>query len=93
MGGAGYIGSHTASELLKQNQKVVVIDNLTTGKRKYVDKKAIFYQCDVTDKKSLSEIIQKENEEEPINTIIYLAARLIVPESVKDPLSYYHNNL
>lgn len=93
MGGAGYIGSHAVLELIRDGHDVIVVDNLTTGKHKYVNEAATFYECDITDKTKLSDIISKENSNMPIDVVMHFAAKLIVPESVKQPLEYYHNNV
>jgi len=93
LGGAGYIGSHAVYELVRDNHEVVVIDNLSTGKRKYVHKSATFYECDITDSKKLEEIFKMECDKKTFDVVMHFAAKLIVPESVKKPLLYYHNNV
>ena len=52
-GGAGYIGSHVVNLLIDKKYKVTVIDNLVTGNIKLINKKAVFYKCDIADKKKL----------------------------------------
>lgn len=89
LGGAGYIGSHTATELLKDGHEVVIADSLVTGYIKAVPDNAIFYQGDIRDEKFLNELFQKEK----IDAVIHFAAFSLVGESVVNPLKYYENNL
>lgn len=89
LGGAGYIGSHTATELLNDGNEVVIADNLVTGYRKAVPDKATFYQGDIRDEQFLDELFKKEN----IDAVIHFAAFSLVGESVVNPLKYYENNL
>ena len=88
LGGAGYIGSHTVAQLVKDGQDVVVLDNLITGHKRAVDPKARFYQGDIRDYHFLSQVFSQEK----IDGIIHFAAFSIVPESMKDPLKYFDNN-
>jgi len=88
-GGAGYIGSHAVVELLDQGYEVVVVDSLVNGYRDMVDKRATFYKKDVRDAEALREIFEKES----IECVMHFAAYIKVPESMTDPLKYYHNNL
>ena len=60
LGGAGYIGSHTAYELLENNHEVVIADNLVTGYRAAVPERARFYQGDLRDKAFLNDLFKKE---------------------------------
>jgi UDP-glucose 4-epimerase len=87
-GGAGYIGSHTANRLLQLGFDVVVFDNLTTGFRNAVPKKAKFIEGDVRDTKLLIHLLQSEN----IQAIIHFAAKLNVKESTFKPQEYFDNN-
>lgn len=87
-GGAGYIGSHMALELLDAGEKVVVLDNLTTGFRWAVPDKATLVVGDFGDDDLVTETLARYDIEE----IIHFAARIVVPESVSDPLGYYLNN-
>ena len=89
VGGAGYIGSHTVYELLRANHQVVVFDNLSTGHQEFVPKGATFYQGDITNKKALDTVFENEK----IDAVMHFAAKIIVPESVTEPLSYYYNNV
>ena len=88
-GGAGYIGSHITEILLKKRKKVFLIDNLSTGHRKLINKKAKFFKLDIHNKKKINEIIEKYK----IDSVIHLAANLIIGESQKKPNKYYKNNV
>ncbi len=87
-GGAGYIGSHAVLALLDAGWPVVVIDNLTTGFRWAVPETATFVQGDIEDSALLARIFA----EHKIGAIMHFAGSIVVPESVEDPLKYYHNN-
>lgn len=89
LGGAGYIGSHTVSELIDEGYDVVVVDNLDTGHWEAVHPDAKFYEGDIRDSKFLKKVFKKEK----IDAVIHFAAYSIVGESMKDPLKYYDNNL
>ncbi len=89
LGGAGYIGSHTALELVKAGEEVIVVDNLVTGYRRAVPENATFYQGDIHDFAFLDTLFQKEQ----IDAVIHFAAYSLVGESVTNPLKYYDNNL
>lgn len=88
-GGAGYIGSNVAFDLLSLGEKVIVLDNLSKGFRQLVPSNAIFYQTDLVDLQALQEMFKKES----IQEVIHLAAYHILPESIEMPLEYYDNNL
>ena len=88
-GGAGYIGSHATKILLEQGETVVVIDNLSTGYKDAVDKRAHFYQIDIKDKEAVIAVLRKEN----IDAVIHFAAYSLVGESMVNPLKYYDNNV
>jgi len=86
-GGAGYIGSHTVLQLAARGERVVVLDDLSTGFRQAV--------CDlplvvgnVGDRKVVDALLAEHR----VDTIIHFAAHTIVPESVSNPLKYYGNN-
>lgn len=89
LGGAGYIGSHTAYELIKNNEDVVIADNLQTGYLKAVHPKARFYKGDIREKEFLDNLFKKEK----IDVVIHFAASSLVGESMTNPLKYYDNNL
>ena len=89
LGGAGYIGSHTALELIKKGHEVIVVDNLVTGYEKAIPDKAMFYQGDIRNFDFLDNLFKKEK----IDAVIHFAAYSLVGESVTNPLKYYDNNL
>ncbi len=93
IGGAGYIGSHVVYELIRDGHEVIVVDNLSTGRRDMVHKDARFYFGDITDKKSLVSIFNIECSRKKFDVVMHFAAKLIVPESLEKPLEYYHNNV
>jgi len=88
-GGAGYIGSHAVRQLLDHDFNVVVVDNLSTGHIKAVDPRAKIYLGDMRDLNFLASVF-KDNK---IDGVMQFAARIIVPESVSDPSSYYSDNI
>ena len=88
-GGAGYIGSHVTETLLKKYKKVFLVDNLSTGHRKLINKKAKFFKLDIHRKDKVREIIKKNK----IDSIIHLAANLIIGEGQIKPKKYYKNNV
>lgn len=89
LGGAGYIGSHTAYELIDNGVDVVIADNLETGHMEAVHPKARFYQGDIRDRAFCDMLFEKE----PIEGVIHFAANSLVGESMTKPLKYYDNNL
>ncbi len=87
-GGAGYIGSHMVLELLDAGEDVVVIDNLSTGFRWAVDRRAALVVGDIADVERVKETIRSHG----VRAIIHFAGSVVVPDSVADPLGYYLNN-
>lgn len=87
-GGAGYIGSHALLALKDAGWPVAVIDNLTTGFRFAIPEDIPFYEGDIEDADLLSRIFAEQR----IGAIMHFAGSIIVPESVENPLKYYHNN-
>ena len=87
-GGAGYIGSHMVHEVAESGERVVVLDNLSTGFDWAVPERVPFIVGDTGDQNLVGQILR----EHKVNSIIHFAGSLVVPESVKDPLSYYKNN-
>ena len=87
-GGAGYIGSHAVLALRDAGWTVAVIDNLTTGFRFAVPDDVPFYEGDIEDGALLARIFA----EQQIGAVMHFAGSIIVPESVENPLKYYHNN-
>ncbi len=87
-GGAGYIGSHMVLELLEAGEKVVVLDNLSTGRRSAVPDEVELIVGDFGDEPLVSDLIARHE----IDAIVHFAAKIVVPDSVVDPLGYYLNN-
>ena len=87
-GGAGYIGGHMVLGLLDAGEKVVVIDNLSTGFAWAVPPQATLVVGDFGDKALVARLIA----EHEVDAIAHFAAKIVVPESVTDPLGYYLNN-
>jgi UDP-glucose 4-epimerase len=87
-GGAGYIGSHAVLALQEAGHNPVVIDNLVTGFRWAVADNVPFYEGDIADGDLVAEIFAKED----IQAVMHFAGSVVVPESVENPLKYYHNN-
>lgn len=87
-GGAGYIGSHAVLALLDGGWPVAVVDNLTTGFRFAVPDAVSFYEGDIEDAALIARIIA----EQKVGAIMHFAGSIVVPESVENPLKYYHNN-
>ena len=95
-GGAGYIGSHTALELLNEGYEVVVYDNLCNSSKESLKrveeltgKTITFYEGDVMDEAALKAMLEKEG----VDAVIHCAALKAVGESVQKPLEYYRNNI
>ena len=88
-GGAGYIGSHIVELLVKAKANVIIYDNLVTGFKKLINKKAKFIKGDTKNLKKLTEVIQKNK----IVSIIHLAAYLNISESETNKKKYYKNNI
>jgi UDP-glucose 4-epimerase len=88
-GGAGYIGSHIVEQLIKNKEKVIILDNLVTGYKKLINKKAKFIKADIKNKSKITKIIKDYN----ISSIIHLAAYLNVSEAEKNKKKYYQNNI
>ncbi len=95
-GGAGYIGAHTAVELIGQGYETVLIDDfsksdqtLLAGIEKITGKKPVFFQGDCCDAKFLEKIFNENS----VDSVIHFAAYKSVSESVENPLMYYENNL
>ena len=88
-GGAGYIGSHIVELLIKTKSNIIIIDNLVTGHKKLLNKKAKFIKVDIKNKTLITKII---NDYE-ISSIIHLAGSLNVSEAEKNKKKYYKNNV
>lgn len=89
-GGAGYIGSHTAYELIDKGYEVVIVDNLSKGFESNVHPKASFYKVDLRDEEELIKVFEKEKN---IEAVMHFAGYIVVPESVSQPLEYFNNNV
>lgn len=87
-GGAGYIGSHMALELIGAGETVIVLDDLSTGLQQLVPPEAKFFLGDVGDRALLTHIFSTHD----IDTVFHFAGAIIVPDSVTNPLEYYANN-
>jgi UDP-glucose 4-epimerase len=90
-GGAGFIGSQLVNAIYDRNQKakVIVIDNLSTGKKKIVNARAKFFKIDIKNKKMLQGIFLKYK----FNSIFHFAANISIKDSEKNPEKYYLNNV
>ena len=86
-GGAGYIGSHTVLQLRERGDRVIVLDNLSTGFRQSLGEVQLV-EGDVGNSALVAQLLADEG----IDTVVHFAAHTIVPESVSDPLKYYGNN-
>jgi len=87
-GGAGYIGSHVVYGLLDQGERVIVLDNLSSGFRESVAEQAKLVVGDVGDLELVSRLIAENG----VDAIMHFAASTVVPESVAKPVDYYRNN-
>src|SRR5690349_12244047 len=86
-GGAGYIGSHVVRQLGDRKEKVVVLDNLSTGFRS-----AVLHGELVVGDTGDRELVSRVLRDHQVDTVMHFAAHTIVPESVSNPLKYYSNN-
>ena len=91
-GGAGYIGSHAVLALRDAGWPVAVIDNLTTGFRFAIPDGVPLYEGDIEDAELLARIFAEQGMGAGRGAIMHFAGSIVVPESVADPLKYYHNN-
>ncbi len=87
-GGAGYIGSHMVYELVDAGERVIVLDNLSTGHRWAVAEGVPLIVGESGDQPLVTRLIRDHG----VDAIIHFAASLVVPDSVRDPLGYYRNN-
>lgn len=96
-GGTGYIGSHTAVELIEAGYEVIIIDNLSNSTREVLKgieritgRRPTFYEADCNDREAMDRIF---TQHAPVSGIIHFAASKAVGESVHEPLKYYRNNI
>lgn len=87
-GGAGYIGSHMVHALVDAGERVVVLDNLSTGFRFLIPGSVPFVTGSTGDRDLVAEVIRSH----AVTSIIHFAASIVVPDSIRDPLGYYRNN-
>lgn len=88
-GGAGYIGSHTIKILLDAGEKVIVLDDLSTGNQDAIDSRALFVLGSCDDRELVTRIIK----EQEIDAIMHFAGKISVQESLLDPHKYYFHNV
>ncbi len=86
-GGAGYIGSHVVRQLGENGERIIILDNLSTG-----FSEAVLYGELVVGDTGNRELVSRLLKEHDIDTVMHFAAHTVVPESVSDPLKYYGNN-
>jgi len=87
-GGAGYIGSHAVLALHDAGWKMVVIDDLSNGRREAIPDGVPFLQADIADKDAIQPFLLAQE----VGAIMHFAGSIVVPESVENPLKYYRNN-
>jgi UDP-glucose 4-epimerase len=87
-GGAGYIGGHMAGMLVEAGYKVVVFDNLSTGVKPWVVRGAEFVKGDLLNMADCRKVFKTYS----VSAVMHFAAKIVVPESVAEPVLYYRNN-
>ncbi|SIR46424.1 SDR family oxidoreductase [Halanaerobium kushneri] len=87
-GGAGFIGSNIVDGLIEKGHKVIIVDNLSSGKKENLNEKAEFYHLDISDQE-----LEKVFKENNIAHVIHHAAQIDVQHSIKDPLFDAQNNI
>lgn len=87
-GGAGYVGSHIAYELIDNNYEVIIIDNLSTGQKKLIPSNSVFYEGDFSNYVLLEKIFNDHK----INSVIHCAALIDASDSLNKPIEYYREN-
>lgn len=87
-GGAGYIGSHTVLALADRGEDVIVLDNLSTGFASVIPDGVAFVEGNLGDRALLDRVM----DDQDLDAVIHFAGSIVVPDSVADPLAYYHNN-
>lgn len=86
-GGAGFIGSHLADELIKEGHQVVVIDNLSTGKKEFINPKAEFHKSDIRNLEEIKPLFKG------IDAVFHLAAQPRIQPSIINPVESHSNNV
>ena len=87
-GGAGYIGSCVSQYLIDKGNKVIIIDNLSTGLKSNIPKKSKFYKCNIQDTKKINKILSKNK----VDIVMHFAAYIDNAESILRPKKYFKNN-
>jgi len=87
-GGAGFIGSNIADYLIEKGKEVIIVDNLSSGKKENINQKAKFYQLDIRDQN-----LEKVFQENKISHVIHHAAQIDVQQSIADPIFDAENNI
>ncbi|MFN3685308.1 UDP-glucose 4-epimerase GalE [Salinarimonas sp.] len=87
-GGAGYIGGHAVLALLDAGERVVVLDDLSTGVRRAIPEGVRLVEGDIAD----AALVARTMRENDVAEILHFAAKIVVPDSVADPLGYYEAN-
>ena len=87
-GGAGYIGSCVSQFLIDKGHKVIIIDNLSTGLKKNIPKKSIFFHCNINNHYKLNKIFKRFK----IDIVMHFAAFINNEESINNPEKYFINN-
>src|SRR5215468_4989707 len=87
-GGAGYIGSHVVLALREAGHSIVVLDDLSAGRRDVVPADVVFVEGDCGDERLTSDVIARH----AIDALMHFAGSIVVPESVARPLDYHRNN-
>ena len=93
VGGAGYIGSHTARAFLDAGYRVTVVDNLATGLRENLFPESGFIHADILNQRALETAFARAAEEEPVHALVHLAAFKAAGESMVRPEKYAENNI
>lgn len=86
-GGAGFIGSHITDELIKEGHEVIVLDNLSLGKKEFVNEKALFHQVDIRDLNTIRPLF------EGVSVVFHEAAEPRLPLSIEDPIGTHEINV
>ena len=87
-GGAGYIGSHVLLAILKNQHKVFVIDDLSTGNKNLLPKDTELLRCNINDEEKISNVLKERD----FDLVLHFAGFIKVEESVKNPKKYFKNN-